>query len=108
MNTPTRNRLITIFILLFPFILFTGFLVSEINGPLPPLRPLPNPNGYDELVKAGQMVSSNSWNFEQMDAEQLRETVSANAAALALGPDGHEPGMPGATPVFTGLRDQPC
>jgi hypothetical protein len=84
MTTPSRNRLITIFILLFPFILFTGFLVSEINGPLPPLLPLPNPNGYDDLVKAGQMVSSNSWNFEQLDTEPLRETVSANAGALAL------------------------
>jgi hypothetical protein len=30
------------------------------------------------------MVSSNSWNFEQMDGEQLREAVSANAAARAL------------------------
>jgi hypothetical protein len=84
MTTPTRNRLITIFILLFPFILFTGFLVSELSGPLPPLRPLPNPNGYDDLVNAGQMVSSNSWNFEQMTGDQLRETASANAAALSL------------------------
>jgi hypothetical protein len=84
MTTPTRNRLITIFILLFPFMLFTGFLISEISGPLPPIHPLPNPNGYDDLVKAGQMVSSNSWNFEQMTGEQLRETVSANAAALTL------------------------
>ena len=84
MTTPTRNLLVTIFILLFPFILFTGFLVSENPGPLPPLRALPSPNGYDDLVKAGQMVSSNSWNFEQMNGEQLRETVSANAAALAL------------------------
>ncbi len=84
MNIPTRNRLITIFILLFPFVLFSGFLITELNGPLPPLQPLPHPNGYDDLVKAGQMVSSNSWNFEQMNGEQLRATASANAAALAL------------------------
>jgi hypothetical protein len=96
MTTPTRNRLITIFILLFPFILFTGFLVSELPGPLPPLRPLPNPNGYDDLVKAGQMVSSNSWNFEQMTGDQRRETVSADAAALALARTGlsHECRVP--------------
>ncbi len=96
MNTPTRNRLITIFILLFPFILFTGFLVSEINGPLPPLLPLPNPNGYDDLVKAGEMVSSNSWNYEQLGGEPLRETVSANAGALALARTGlsHECRVP--------------
>ena len=96
MTTSTRNRLITVFILLFPFILFAGFLVSEIAGPLPPIHPLPNPNGYDDLVKAGQMVSSNSWNFEQMTGEQLRETVSANAAALALARTGlsHECRVP--------------
>ena len=34
--------------------------------------------------RAGQMVSSNSWNFEQMNGEQLRETASANAVALSL------------------------
>ncbi len=84
MTTRTRNRLITVFILLFPFVLFTGFLIFRTSGPLPPILPLPNPNGYDDLVKAGQMVSSNSWNYEHMDAAQLRETVSANAAALAL------------------------
>ncbi|MFZ0827399.1 MAG: hypothetical protein WAO02_08240 [Verrucomicrobiia bacterium] len=84
MTTRTRNRLITVFILLFPFVLFCGFLVSELNGPLPPIAPLPNPNGYDDLVKAGQRVSSNSWNFAQMTAEQLREIVSANAGSLAL------------------------
>ena len=30
------------------------------------------------------MVSSNSWNFEKMTTDQLRETVSVNAAALML------------------------
>ena len=96
MTTPTRNRLITIVILLFPFILFTGFLVSELSGPLPPAPPLPQPNGYDDLVKAGRMVSSNSWNFEQMTGEQLRETVAANAAALSLARAGlsNECGVP--------------
>lgn len=84
MTTRTRNRLITVFILLFPFVLFTGFLIFRTSGPLPPILPLPNPNGYDDLVKAGQMVSSNSWNYEKMTTDQLRETVSANAAALAL------------------------
>jgi hypothetical protein len=96
MTTPARNRLLTLFILLFPFILFSGFLVSEISGPLPPSRPLPNPNGYDDLVKAGRMVSSNSWNFEQMNGDSLRETVSGNAAALALARTGlnHECRVP--------------
>jgi hypothetical protein len=96
MNTPARNRLITIFILLFPLALFTGFLVYELSGPLPPLHPLPSPNGYDDLVNAGRMVSSNSWNFEPMTGDQLRETVAANAASLSLARTGlsHECRVP--------------
>jgi len=84
MTIHLRNRLVAIFILLFPFLLFGGFLVHELAGPLPPLPPLPNPNGYDDLVKAGGMVSSNTWNGATLKGDQLRETVSANAAALAL------------------------
>jgi hypothetical protein len=84
MTTHLRNRLFVLFILLFPFMLFCGFLMSELAGPLPPLAPLPNPNGYNDLVKAGGMVSSNTWNGATLEGEQLRQTVSANAAALAL------------------------
>lgn len=61
-----------------------GLLIFQELQPLPPIQPLPNPNGYDDLVKAGEMVSTNSWNYEAMDEAQLRETVSANAEALSL------------------------
>jgi hypothetical protein len=84
MTTKTRNRLIVFCILAFPFIVLFGFLVSQIVGPLPPIQPLPNPNGYDDFVKAGEMVSTNSWNYDSTNLEQLRETVAANAEALAL------------------------
>ena len=84
MTIHLRNRLVAIFILLFPFLLFCGFLVHELDGPLPPLPPPPNPNGYDDLVKAGGMVSSNSWNDAVLTGKPLRDSVAANAAALAL------------------------
>lgn len=67
-----------------PFVVFLSFLVIEIKKPLPPPKPLPNPNGYDDLVKAGQMVSTNSGNYDSANLEQLRETVTANSTALAL------------------------
>jgi hypothetical protein len=84
MTTKTRNRLIVLFIFGFPFMVLLGFLVSQLVGPLPPIQPLPNPNGYDALVKAGEMVSTNSWNYDSTNLDQLHETVATNAGALAL------------------------
>jgi hypothetical protein len=84
MTTKTRNWLITLFILAAPFLLFLSFLLFWDAEPLPPLAPLPNPNGYEDLVKAGEMVSTNSWNYDSANLEQLRETIAANTGALAL------------------------
>src|ERR1700720_1821171 len=84
MTLKTRNRLIVLFILAFPFVVLIGFLVSQVVGPLLPIQPLPNPNGYDDFVKAGEMVSTNTGNYDKMNREQLRETTTANAEALAL------------------------
>jgi hypothetical protein len=84
MTIKTRNRLIVLFIFAFPFMVLFGFLASQIIAPLAPIQPLPNPNGYDDFVKAAQMVSTNSWNYDKMNEEQLRETTESNAAALAL------------------------
>jgi hypothetical protein len=83
MAPKTRNWLLALFILALPFVLFLGFL-AFMEEPLPPVAPLPNPNGYDDLIKAGEMVSTNSWNYDSANLEQLRETTAANAEALAL------------------------
>jgi hypothetical protein len=61
-----------------------GLLIFLELQPLPPIQSLPNPNGYGDLVKAGKMTSTNSWNYEATNAAQLRKTVSANAEALSL------------------------
>jgi hypothetical protein len=84
MTIKTRNRLIVLFIFGFPFMVLFGFLASQIVAPLAPIQPLPNPNGYDDFVKAAEMVSTNSWNYDSATLEQLRETTETNAAALAL------------------------
>jgi hypothetical protein len=84
MTTKIRNRFIALCILAFPFLVLSGFIISESMALLPPIQPLPNPNGYDDLVKAGEMVSTNSWNYDSSNLEQLRETTAANAEALAL------------------------
>jgi hypothetical protein len=84
MTTKTRNWLIAIFILAFPFVLFLGFLIFMDTEPLPPLTPLPDPNAYDDLAKAGRMIKGNVSDYDKANPEQLREMSSANAEALAL------------------------
>jgi hypothetical protein len=88
MTTKTRNRLIVLFILAFPFVVLFGFLISQVASPLPPIQLLPNPNGYDDLVKAGKMVAVNATInttfYGDMGEPQLQEVISTNADALAL------------------------
>ena len=83
MATKTRNWLITLFILASPFLLFLGLLVFWDAGTLPPLAPLPNPNGYENLVKAGRVIKSMA-GYDQTNEQQLAELVATNAEALRL------------------------
>ncbi len=77
-----RNWLTAIFILVFPAALFLGFLLF-LQEPPPPLAPLPNPNGYPDLVKAAMMVKGAVWDYDRADLNQLRDIVATNAQALA-------------------------
>ncbi len=61
-----------------------GLLVFQELQPLPPIRPLPQPNGYVGLVQAGEMIPTESWDYKVLDEAQLREIVSVNAEALLL------------------------
>jgi hypothetical protein len=87
MTKKTRNWLIALSILAFPFVLFFGFLVL-MQEPPAPLAPLPNPNGYDDLVKAGAMLPDVAGDYDKMNQEQLQKAVSANAAAVSLARSG--------------------
>jgi len=84
MTTKTRNWLIAVFIVVFPFVLFSVFFFSRL-AEVPPTPPaLPNPNGYDDLAKAGHLLADDTGDFNETNAAQLGKIVSANAAALAL------------------------
>jgi hypothetical protein len=87
MTKKTRNWLLALFIMAFPFVLFFGFLVL-MEEPPARLAPLPKPNGYDDLVKAGKMLASNVSDYDKMSQEQLQKAVSANAAAVSLARSG--------------------
>jgi hypothetical protein len=47
----------------------------------PPPPPLPNPNGYDDFVAAGNSVAS-SWDFGSLSPAELAALVSKNQPAL--------------------------
>jgi hypothetical protein len=84
MNKKTRNWLLALLILAFPFVLFSIFFFSHLAEipPLPP--PLPDPNGYVDLVKAGNMLANDTGVFNETNLTQVRKIVSINAPALAL------------------------
>jgi hypothetical protein len=84
MTKKTRNWLLAFFILAFPFALFCLFFFSHLADIPPAQAPLPNPNGYNALVKAGNMLARDTGNFNETNLTQVREIVSSNAAALTL------------------------
>lgn len=83
MTKKTRNWLIVFGILALPFLIYLGFFIFDMSAP-PPLPPLPNPNGYDDFVKAGTMIRNDVWDYDKMNEQQLQQVVSADAAALSL------------------------
>jgi hypothetical protein len=83
MTKKTRNWLLALSILAFPLVLFFGCLVF-MEEPLPPLAPLPSPNGYEDLVKAGKMISGDVWDYDKANLEKLRGIILTNTRALSL------------------------
>jgi hypothetical protein len=84
MTVRTRNRLIAFSILAGPFIFLLCLLLFWDAEPLPPVPPQPHPNGYEDLVKAGQMITGDVWDYDKADLAKLQEIALTNATALAL------------------------
>jgi hypothetical protein len=83
MTKKSRNWLIALSILAFPFVLFFGCLVF-MEEPLRPIAPLPIPNGYDDLVKAGKMLGAKEDDYYKTNEAVLRKLVAENAEGLSL------------------------
>jgi hypothetical protein len=62
---------------------FFGVLLFVETG-TGPVAPFPNPNGYDDFLKAGTAVSGNVANFSELDHDGLSQLVSTNAESLRL------------------------
>src|ERR1035437_6830143 len=75
-------------LLLLAFALVAGAVLVALlaftigRSPAPPL--LPNPNGYDDFVKAGEAVLGNVGDFPTLDHDSLAALVFTNAEPLRL------------------------
>lgn len=59
-------------------------LVAIQPTSLLPIQALPDPNGYDTLMKAGEMTAPNNLDFDRATIGQLRSATAANLQALHL------------------------
>jgi hypothetical protein len=83
MTKKSRNWLMVLLSIPVAAILaVTGLLIFNAARPLPPIRPLPNPNGYDALVKAGEMAAIETGDFNETKLEDLRAQTAKNSGAL--------------------------
>ena len=65
-------------------LLVVAAIVFTLSQPAPPPTPLPQPNGYDDFVKAGAMITDNASDYRSMNQVELRAFVTNNAEALKL------------------------
>ena len=64
-------------------VVFLMILDGVLRSGRSPEAPLPNPNGYDDLVRAGKMVTRLE-NQEEASTEELRRFVDRHSEALRI------------------------
>lgn len=85
------------------FVLAIITLLGFIYGRTTPFPPLPNPNGYDDFVQAGALLSGRIGDYRDLSHEELKALVATNANALALVRSGLK--KPCALPMRTYLTN---
>jgi hypothetical protein len=80
---PRRVRALLL-TLVVTFVLLALALALFTPGQRPTRPPLPNPNGYDDFLRAGAAVTDDVGNFSTLDRDGLRELVRTNTEPLRL------------------------
>ncbi len=65
-------------------LLIVAALIFTLSRPAPALAPLPQPNAYDDFIKAGGMITDDTADYATMGEQELRAFVKNNAEALKL------------------------
>lgn len=79
-----RNPRIILLALAVVVVLANVWLFAFTLGRPPASPPLPNPNGYDDFVKAAGLVTGDVTNADDLDPDALRALVATNAESLRL------------------------
>jgi len=66
------------------FVLAMLTVIILSGGRTSPLPPLPNPNGYDDFLKASEVVTGNFRDVPELNRDSLDALVSTNTEALRL------------------------
>jgi hypothetical protein len=80
---PRRLRTLLLTLLVI-FVVAMLALVLFTTGRTLPRPPLPNPNGYDDFVKASEAAGGSVGDFQTLDHASLDALVSTNAESLRL------------------------
>jgi len=78
--SPHRLLLVLVGVAVLGFAVMITWTILQV----PSRRPLPDPNGYDDFVKAGKAVVGDTGTFPDLDLDGLRGVVSSNAEPLRL------------------------
>lgn len=79
MRRPIRTCLLAVAVSF--VVLILTVVIFSLQKP-PPSSPLPNPNGYDDLLKAVQLMTERMNGAADLNHDGLRELVVTNAEAL--------------------------
>lgn len=81
---PKPNRLVLMLSAAAVLLLAGGWVALRLAFPtfVPP--PLPQPNGYDDLLRAAEMLAPRTDYYDEMDEEELAKIVEHNRPALEI------------------------
>src|SRR6185295_11276486 len=80
MKRVLRLRLILVIVAMLCIIVLVFFFCA----PTPSFPPVPNPNGYDDLVRAGNLMTQSTNVLYEMAGDELRAFGATNSEALRL------------------------
>jgi len=82
-RVPQRFRKLLLALVILAALVVVAMLAFTNVRP-PPRPPLPIPNGYDDFLTAGAVITGNLGNYSTIDQDALRDLVAANAEPLRL------------------------
>ncbi len=78
-----KTRILLLALVVIVVLVNVSLIVLSTSRPLA-RPPLPNPNGYDDFVNAGEAVTGNVGDFPELGHDSLAALVSSNAVPLRL------------------------